>query len=424
MSFIGGAGSEDDGEYYSEDDGELEDDDEDGFSVGCSACQSGDGFNVGGEYDDDDNYDEELIDNDGFNVGREADKTCKVTMIWADWCGYSKKAKPEWDNLVKEHHGKTEIDGYKLHLKDAEEKIDPETVKKYKPDGFPTYFVELSDKPGQKHDFNSIKKDDMFSKIKESISKLTGGSSGEGFNVGGQPAQPCPKCGQTPCVCNKAHPVPTRAPAPTIHKQTKVGKPTVHGEIHYANCNDSLQYGPTSLEFVDHNLTSVGSAPNVVGGIDCTDLDYAPVKFALGGSQVPNINNIPALAQLKAPDVGAVQGTIRPHSLQKTGSDKKANVTMVWADWCGYSNKAKPEWDKLKSEMNGKTVSGCKVDKRDLEHKKNEEEIKEKYSDVDGFPTYVVEVTDSSGKLIKKQSFNSIEKNDMQQKLETILSGN
>ena len=108
------------------------DDDVDAFTVGCSACQKGEGFNVGGE----------------------ADKTCKVTMIWADWCGFSNKAKPEWDNLVKEQNGQT-VNGYKLDLSDAEEKKDPEIVKKYKPDGFPTYFVELSDKPGQKDDFNS-----------------------------------------------------------------------------------------------------------------------------------------------------------------------------------------------------------------------------------------------------------------------------
>ena len=353
-------------------------DDVDAFTVGCSACQRGEGFNVGGE----------------------ADKTCKVTMIWADWCGFSRKAKPEWDSLVSEMNGQS-VNGYKLDLSDAEEKKDPETVNKYKPDGFPSYFVELSDKPGQKDDFNSIKKDDMMSKIKASITKMIGG-------VEEEVAPPKPVAPHKPAQ-------PTRP--------TKVGKPTVHGEIFYKDCNEA--YGPVNLQSVSYNILHSTSAPNVVGGVDCTDLDYAPIKVALGGSQVPHIGNIPALGQLQAPGVDAVQGTIRPNSLQKAqqhSPDKKADVTMVWADWCGYSNKAKPEWDKLKSRMNGKTVSGCKVDMHDLEHKKNEKEIKEKYSDVKGFPTYVVEVSDSSGKLIKKQSFNSIEENDMQQKLETILS--
>ena len=88
----------------------------------------------------------------------------------------SKKAKPEWDNLVQEMSNQN-INGYNLQFKDAEEKVDPETVKEHGTKGFPTYYVELSDKPGQKEEFNSIKKDDMLQKIKDAISKLSGGST-------------------------------------------------------------------------------------------------------------------------------------------------------------------------------------------------------------------------------------------------------
>ena len=42
---------------------------------------------------------------------------------------------------------------------------------------------------------------------------------------------------------------------------------------------------------------------------------------------------------------------------------------MVWADWCGYSNKAKPEWEKLKSEIHNKDVNGYHIVLRDLEQK-------------------------------------------------------
>jgi hypothetical protein len=58
---------------------------------------------------------------------------------------------------------------------------------------------------------------------------------------------------------------------------------------------------------------------------------------------------------------------------------------------------------------------------RDLEQKKDEAEIKEKYSDVNGFPTYVVETTDESGKLVKSGTFNSIEKEDMHKKIKENL---
>ena len=90
-------------------------------------------------------------------------------MVWANWCGYSKKAKPEWDALVKEYQGK-EIDGCIITFEDAEEKEKPEIVKKFGPNGFPTFFVEIDGSSPES--FNSIKKDDMLQKVKSAISKI------------------------------------------------------------------------------------------------------------------------------------------------------------------------------------------------------------------------------------------------------------
>ena len=362
-----------------------------GFSVGCSACQSGNGFKPGGS----------------------ADKTCDVTMVWADWCGFSKKAKPEWDSLTSELHG-NELHGYKMNLTHAEEKEKPDIVKKYKPDGFPSYFVECSDKPGQIESFNSIEKNDMKGKIGESIKKLSGGSTAPPKQAPPKPHQQAPPQ-QAP---------PQQAP-PKPHQQAppkqNLGKPSVSGEIYYKDCNEA--YGPVSLESVSFNLLNQPSQQNIGGVIDCTDLDYAPIKTSLGGPQIPQLGGIPALGQLKAPSVDAVQGIQRPDSLMKpSGStDKSAKVTMVHADWCGFCKKAKPHWNTLKSELHGKGMNGFNMSLHDLEHKRDEKEIKEKYPDVEGFPTYVVEATDSSGKLLKKESFNSIEKEDMKQKIKKIL---
>ena len=66
--------------------------------------------------------------NSDSNTGKDQ---CKVTMVWADWCGFSKKAKPEWDNLVKNPKNKV-IDGCDVTYVDAEEKVSPDIVKKFK----------------------------------------------------------------------------------------------------------------------------------------------------------------------------------------------------------------------------------------------------------------------------------------------------
>ena len=393
-----------------------------GFSVGSPCPRKIDGFSIGGQPS---NVPTPTQPND--NVPSDDGNTCKVTMIWADWCGYSKKAKPEWDNLVNEMKTK-KIDGYTLEFRDVEEKADPDTVKKYGTTGFPTYYVELSNKPGQKEEFNSIEQSDMLQKIESAISKLSSGESVAEESVEEEiQIRLCDKCGKRIEDCECEYDVPeARRPQPD---ESSI-RPSVYGEILYSSCDND--YGPVRLESVDRNLSeSLNQIQDVVGSADCTSLEYAPIKLALGGNQLPSSRaSIPSLAQLKTPGIDSIQGIIRPLSFDTPvakpsaggDSDKTATVTMVWADWCGYSKKAKPEWDKLVAEINGQSISGCRMELRDLEQKKDEAEIKKNYSDVSGFPTYVVEVTDPSGKLLHKGDFNSIEKDDMLQKIKAEIT--
>ena len=77
------------------------------FSVGGDKHNhKKDGFKVGGPG-------HKTTCGDGFKVGGEAHgnsgNTCHVTMIWADWCGFSKKADPEFKSLKSEYDGK-EVD--------------------------------------------------------------------------------------------------------------------------------------------------------------------------------------------------------------------------------------------------------------------------------------------------------------------------
>tara|TARA_B110000285_G_scaffold212252_1_gene255640 strand:+ start:450 stop:1145 length:696 start_codon:yes stop_codon:yes gene_type:complete len=100
--------------------------------------------------------------------------------------------------------------------------------------------------------------------------------------------------------------------------------------------------------------------------------------------------------------------------------DKIIEVILVYADWCGYSRKAEPEFDKLLKEMNDTEYKGHKLEFEKLEEKKNEPEFKKMVSlaNVRGFPTIVVRKSDQI------QTFNSIELNDMKNKLKTTIDKN
>ena len=428
---------------------------EEAFNVGGQCKKNTEHFNVGGQTHKE--------HKEHFNVGGQGNgksngnNKCHITMVWADWCGYSKKAKPEWDKLTQEYEGK-EIDGCIVTFEHAEEKEKPEIVKKFKTTGFPTYYVSMND---SKHEeFNSIKKDDMLEKIKTSISKIKGSGNSKPAPNKPAPSKPAPNKPHKPAhkpAPNKPHkPAPNKpAPSKPHNKPAPNGnrgnyardynsvRSTIEGEILYSSCGDG-EYGPLRLDSVDRNLTGIGnSIQNVMGFGDCTELEFAPVKFSTGGPQIPSMNSLlPSLAQLPAAPIDGIQGIHRPASFNSppngnkpgnggngggnggnggNGGAKKAQVTMVRADWCGFCKKAMPEWEKLKSEIHNKVVNGYHIVLKDLEQKRDEAEIKEKYSEVTGFPTYVVETTDSSGKLVKSGTFNSIEKDDMHEKIKQNL---
>ena len=475
-------------------------DEKDGFNVGgqCKKRNDGDGFNVGGQLNQGDYAPGANVP--GANVpggnapsatapsatapsatapsaNAPSANTCKVTMIYANWCGYSKQALPEWENLIKSKWSNTELDGYKLSFNKVEETGNEKIIAEYGTTGFPSFYVELSDKPDQKEEFNSIDETDMKDKITKAITKLVGGN---GFNVGGQPEElerppdgmcegcgkskeececnkgggkMCEGCGKSKedCDCNKPIRPQQASGGPSEFEESYNNiRPTIYGELLFSSCEN--EYGPLRLDSVDRNLAGVGNqAQGVVGKGDCTSLEFAPIKSALGDSQLPSIgSSIPSLAQSQTPGIDSVQGIIRPSSFDtpvaqpsavkpggdsggKPGgdsggksadgkSDKTATVTMVWADWCGYSKKAKPEWESLVKEVNNTEIDGCKVELRDLEETRDKVEIKKDYSDINGFPTYVVEVIDPSGKQLYKGDFNSIDKDDMLQKIKAEIA--
>ena len=99
-------------------------------------------------------------------------KTAEVKMVWAQWCGFSRKAEPEFTKL-RNDLSNTQYNGYTLVFNDHEEGHSDfrEMVTKYEIRGFPTYVVIVKDNGVEKHvgKFNSIKRDDMETKLKKEI---------------------------------------------------------------------------------------------------------------------------------------------------------------------------------------------------------------------------------------------------------------
>lgn len=70
-------------------------------------------------------------------------------------------------------------------------------------------------------------------------------------------------------------------------------------------------------------------------------------------------------------------------------SKKNANLMLFYTDWCPHCRTAKPEWESLKSEYDGKVVNGYTLvmSEYDGESKTPEvQELLDKYN-VEGWPT-------------------------------------
>ena len=74
-------------------------------------------------------------------------KEVRLIMLFAPWCGYSKKAKPDFDKMIENHHGQMKNGTMvKVLLYDTDKRKD--MVEKYKVKGFPSYFLELEGHDG------------------------------------------------------------------------------------------------------------------------------------------------------------------------------------------------------------------------------------------------------------------------------------
>lgn len=64
-----------------------------------------------------------------------------LVLVYAPWCGYSKKMLPDYEKIKAEFDGKT-INGKKINIIMYNSDVDKDKVKEYQVEGFPTLFLE------------------------------------------------------------------------------------------------------------------------------------------------------------------------------------------------------------------------------------------------------------------------------------------
>ncbi len=79
----------------------------------------------------------------------------------------------------------------------------------------------------------------------------------------------------------------------------------------------------------------------------------------------------------------------REHMEDDGSSNKTAEIMLFYADWCPHCKTAKPEWESVKAQYDGKNINGYKVLFKEINCSNQTPEIEEqmdKYG-IEGFPT-------------------------------------
>ncbi len=72
----------------------------------------------------------------------ESKSTLTCTMYYTEWCGYCKKAKPEWSKITDEYNNKT-LNGKTIIITKINCEENPEIAKEQGVEGYPTFKFSL-----------------------------------------------------------------------------------------------------------------------------------------------------------------------------------------------------------------------------------------------------------------------------------------
>jgi len=101
-------------------------------------------------------------------TGKQGGKTLNIIMVYAPWCGWSKKALPDFDRLIRDYNGKT-MNGTLVQVIKYDSEVDTEMVKKYDVEGFPSFIMEKVTTRTTTEDINERTYDGLVSIIKKNV---------------------------------------------------------------------------------------------------------------------------------------------------------------------------------------------------------------------------------------------------------------
>jgi thiol-disulfide isomerase/thioredoxin len=99
---------------------------------------------------------------------KKPNKQINIIMIYAPWCGWSKKALPDFDKLIKDYNGKI-INGTKVNVIKYDSEVDKDMVKKYEVEGYPTHILEIVTTSTTKEIINERDYNGLVSVIKKHV---------------------------------------------------------------------------------------------------------------------------------------------------------------------------------------------------------------------------------------------------------------
>lgn len=82
-------------------------------------------------------------------------------------------------------------------------------------------------------------------------------------------------------------------------------------------------------------------------------------------------------------------------------------VKMIYTNWCGFSKKAIPDFEKLMNEMNGKVVNGNQIIVEMVDADTDEGKVQAKQYGVKGFPTHII-VKDGKHSKMKSRDYDGM----------------